>query len=136
MRKYYYHITSKENLQSILNNGLQANEDGEIFVFQNCTYQYETAIIRDGVVTEGIAKTTVADDICRNQLFLLDKCVILKIDSRGIEHLDEDVVAEIPSHLHKQWIVKQAVIKPTYISYKYFTAKPLKMVTVTNEYKV
>ena len=134
--KYYYHITAKENIQSIINDGLRANEDGDIFVFQNATIYYETAIVSDGEVIEGIAKTTVADSICFNQLFITDKCVILKIDPRGIDNLEEDIVAEVPSYLHKQWIARQAVIKPEFFTLKSFTPKPLKMVVVTNKYSI
>ena len=134
MRKYYYHLTAKENLQSILNDGLKANEDGDIFVFVNGTIYNPNGCLIDKDKKEakiGLTKQTVADQICMNQIFMFGKCVMLKIDSRGIDgELVEDVVAEIPSYLHKQWIAKQAVIQPKWLSFKYFKPRAAKMLIV------
>ena len=134
MRKYYYHLTSTKNLQSILNEGLRANEDGDIYLFINGTIynQYGCIIDKDKKeVKIGLTRQTVADQICMNQIFKFDKCVMLKIDSRGIDgELVEDVVAEIPSYLHKQWIAKQAVIQPKWLSFKYFQPRAAKMLIV------
>lgn len=134
MRKYYYHVTKIDNLQSILNEGLKANEDGEIYLFVNGTIynQYGAIIDKDKKEAKvGVTMQTVADCICMNQIFEYDKCVMLKVDSRGIDgELVEDVVAELPSNLHKQWIVKQAVIKPKWLSYKYFKPRAAKMLKI------
>lgn len=134
MRKYYYHLTSTKNLQSILNEGLRANEDGDIYLFINGTIynQYGCLIDKDKKEAKiGLTKQTVADHICMNQIFKFDKCVMLKIDSRGIDgELVEDVVAEAPSYLHKQWIAKQSVIQSKWLSFKYFKPRAAKMLTV------
>lgn len=134
MRKYYYHVTKKENLQSILNEGLKANEDGDIFLFINSTVYnpYGCIIDRDKKEAKlGVTKQTVADLICFYQICEFDKCVMLKIDSRGIDsELVEDVVAEKPSYLHKQWIAKQAVIQPKWLSFKYYKPRQEEMLIV------
>ena len=134
MRKYYYHLTSTKNLQSILNEGLRANEDGNIFLFVNGTIYNPFGSVIDTKKKEakfGLTRQTVADQICMNQIFMFGKCVMLQIDSRGIDgELVEDVVAEIPSYLHKQWIVKQAVIQPKWLSFKYFKPRQPKMLIV------
>ena len=38
MEEYYYHVTSKDNLGSILANGLKANENGDIFLYIKGSY--------------------------------------------------------------------------------------------------
>lgn len=135
MKKYYYHLTAKENLQSILEKGLLANEEGDIFVFENCTifnpfgceidYSKKTA-------TCGVTVTTVADHICNNQIFIKEECVMFKVHYRGIEreNFTEDKVGELPSYLHKQWIAKQQVIEPKWLTYEYFTPKRERMFRV------
>lgn len=134
MRKYYYHLTSTKNLQSILKDGLRANEDGDIFIFINGTIynQYGCIIDKDKKEAKiGLTKQTVADHICINQIFKFNEFVMLKIDSRGISgELVEDVVGEIPSYLHKQWIAKQSVIKPEWLSFKYYKPRPEEMLIV------
>lgn len=35
MKRFYYHISSIENKENILKNGLIANEDGQIFLTDN-----------------------------------------------------------------------------------------------------
>ena len=125
MRKFYYHVTCKENLQSILTDGLKANEDGDIFLFDNATIfnPYGCLIDREVMkATYGVTVMTVADHICNYQIFIHNECVMIKVDSRGIDKKKfvEDKVAELPSHLHKQWIAKQQVIEPKWLTYEYY----------------
>lgn len=97
----YYHITSPENVDNILKNGLKANEQGEIFIFQYAK------ITMNGAVN-------FADDcITFNQLFL-EKYARIEIDPEGIfVPLIHDDVAESTSKC--QWIVKQERINPNYL---------------------
>jgi hypothetical protein len=102
--KYYYHITEKKNMQSILQNGLIANELTEIFLFENKSLKHkETGIINN-----------VSDCIAKNQLFL-DEYVMFEINAKGFKvHLINDNVAE--STASEQWILKQSKIERKYIN--------------------
>jgi hypothetical protein len=97
----YYHITSPENVENVLKNGLKANEQGEIFIFQYAK------ITMNGVVN-------FADDcIAYNQVFL-EKYARIEIDPEGISvPLINDNVAESTNEC--QWIVKQERINPEYL---------------------
>ena len=106
----YYHITDKKNLSTILKEGLKANEEGDIFIFEN------KSIVFNSVVN------TVADCIAHNQIFL-DEYVMIEIAFEGItSEVINDNVAELSSAL--QWIVRQPLIEPKYLSLygKYKTA--------------
>ena len=132
MERYYFHVTSKKNLESIMDNGLKANEDGDIFLYIKGSYIDHFGIIEEnGKWKVGDMEVDIVDDICLNQVFLYEECLLLRIDSRGIKgNLVEDVVAEYPSHLHKQWIAKQDVIEPKWISYTFYTPKHGKMLNI------
>lgn len=92
MKKYFYHVTSPENLGKILKEGLKANEYGEIFIFDEPNCAVAVAV---------------------NQLFLSDYA-LLKIDSEGIKtELTKDNVAELTAKY--QYIIKQPVISRKYI---------------------
>ena len=134
-KKYYYHVTSKENLESILANGLKANEDGDIFLFIDDTYlNYFGSVVEDNVQKIGPKYVDVIDDICFNQVFLYDECVKLRINSKGLKgELIEDVIPEIPSRLHKQWIARQDVIEPKWITYELYTPKQGHLIKVLSE---
>lgn len=97
----YYHITSPENVESILKNGLKANEQGEIFIFQYAK-----------ITTNGVVN--FADDcIAYNQVFL-EKYARVEINPEGISvPLIHDNVAEPTNEC--QWIVKQERINPEYL---------------------
>lgn len=97
----YYHITSVENINSILKDGLIANDNGEIFIFQFAR------IKQNGVVN------FVDDCIAYNQLFF-DRFARIEIDPIGISgELVPDNVAESTSQV--QWIVNQDKIHPKYL---------------------
>ena len=99
----YYHITAKKNLSTILKEGLKANEEGEIFLFEN------KSIVANSVVN------TVADCIAHNQVFL-DEYVMLEIANEGItSELINDNVGEISSSV--QWIAKQPLIEVKYLEF-------------------
>jgi len=107
--KCYYHITRLENIESILHDGLKANSDGEIFLFEN-----ESLIYPDCTESGAIWKQSyIADLIASNQLFLT-KYAMFEILPGGIEvDLINDNVAELSAKA--QWIAKQPLIKPEYI---------------------
>ncbi len=101
----YYHITKNNNrvLNSITQNGLLCDSEGNIFVFEDRAIGFNE-IIND-----------VADIIAHNQLFLKEY-IMFEIDSAGFEvDLINDNVAEIGANF--QWIVKQPKIKTEYISF-------------------
>lgn len=98
-----YHITEVENLESILEEGLKCNEDGEIFVFEN------KSIHCNGIINN------IADMIAFNQIFL-EEYVMIEIDEDGFEsELIPDDVAEL-SH-KQQWYVKQKIIAPEFLDH-------------------
>jgi hypothetical protein len=97
----YYHITSPENVESILKNGLKANEQGDIFIFQYAKFT------KNGIVNY------VDDYIANNQKFY-EKYARIEIDPEGISvPLINDNVGESTSKF--QWIVKQERINPDYL---------------------
>ena len=112
----YYHITSIDNVSSILENGLLANANGEIFLFENVSIvTYGVANNSKGKRVFGKIKRYVADSIAINQVFLEDYAMF-EIDEKGInEALINDNVADCTSKF--QWIAKQSVIKPQYIDF-------------------
>lgn len=111
----YYHITHKKNVSNIIKNGLLANTDGDIFLFEN------KSIITIGIAKNsqnkwvlGRIKRTIADNIALNQIFI-EEYAMFKIDAHGItSHLTNDNVAELGSEF--QWIVKQPKIDKRYVS--------------------
>lgn len=108
-----YHITTPDNLVSIMENGLVANgngevnsglsEDGYIYLFENKSYRHP---ITGQVIS-------VADDIALNELFITDY-VMLEIDVEGIKgEIEHDNVAELSAFA--QWKVKQDKIGKEHI---------------------
>lgn len=90
----YYHISPTEFKESIIANGLKANDDGDIFVF-NLLEQ--------------------ANWIAINQVFI-QTYTLFEINSSGfIAEPIQDNVAE--SGANTQFIIKQAVIAPEYVNY-------------------
>lgn len=113
MEKFYYHISDPRNTKSILDRGLEANKDGDIFLFENKSILYPVAEIKNGVPTQRIKPVPIADLIAKTQIFL-DKYAMFEIESEGIEGpLINDNVAELGHGL--QWIAKQSRISPEYI---------------------
>jgi hypothetical protein len=99
----YYHIVKfdRKIIASILKDGLKANEDGEIFLFENKSIQI------NGV------KNFISDHIACNQIFV-DEYVMFEIDSEGFNtDLIPDNVAEFAAKW--QWILKQHIIEPRFI---------------------
>lgn len=89
----YYHVTELENKNSILKNGLESDENGNIFIYDD---------------------PSITDLLIKNQLFFT-KYVVFKIDSCGIDvDLQNDNVAE--STANKQFVVAQNKIHSTYLS--------------------
>lgn len=105
MKKFYYHITDKKNLISIMKDGLKENADGDIFVFDNMSVIFPPT---------GISNM-VADCIAINQINL-SEYVMFDIDSKGIkvEVINDNVADSSAQH---QWIVKQTLIDPEYLSF-------------------
>lgn len=100
----YYHITENkpETIASILKEGLKADTEGCIFLFENIS------LIHNDV------KNTIADLIAENQIFL-PEYVMFEIDPKGITgELLNDNVAEFSSKW--QWIVKQPKIEAKYLN--------------------
>lgn len=116
MKKYYYHITDVENIESIMANGLRANEDGDIFLFENKSVGYHGISYNSrGKLAIGKVRRTIADNIAINQLGLMEKYAMFEISSEGISgSLINDNVAEASSKW--QWIAHQPTILAKYIS--------------------
>lgn len=126
MRKYYYHLTKPENVSSILNNGLLANEDGEIYLYEAGMYSdirlSENAIIL--LKEKGIQPTNddliieekpVSHHIARNQVFIKEYAVF-SVSRYGIKvELQPDNVAELTAKF--QWICKQPKIESKYLRF-------------------
>jgi hypothetical protein len=99
----YYHITDKKNRQSILENGLIANSENEIFLFENKTVLNK----KNGI------SNTIADCIAKNQLFLKEY-VMFEIDSKGFNvPLINDNETKLSSSI--QSILKQPKIDKLFI---------------------
>lgn len=81
--KIFWHITKKENLESIKKNGIKANEYNEVFLLDDSEIQHP-------LHTQSFF---VSKFVALNQLFL-DEFVILAVDVEGLE-LEPDNVAEL-----------------------------------------
>jgi len=102
MADFYYHITKPENLESILETGLKANSEGQIFLFDN------VSISLNGTTN------SVADCIAKNQIFL-DEYAMLEISSEGIlTELLPDNVGELSEKF--QYIAMQNFIDERFIN--------------------
>lgn len=102
--KSYYHITpySKKTHLSILANGLNCDNEGHIFLFENVSLKI------------GSVKNDVCDMIAANQLGI-KKYLMYEIAPEGIEtELIPDNVGELSAK--HQWIAKQPTIKPEHIN--------------------
>ena len=108
MERKYYHITPIENVFSILQKGLVANTDGDIYLFENKSIKIPTRDNPQGKIF------FIADLIAQNQLNL-KRYAMFEIDSKGIEvELIKDDVAEFTASY--QWIAKQKRINRRYIN--------------------
>lgn len=67
----YYHITDPSNIKSILNKGLVADEDGNIYLFKNeSVLSLSIGIDKNGKNGYGYVETSIAELIAMNQVFL------------------------------------------------------------------
>lgn len=114
MGKYFYHITAPENIESILLYGLRANEEGDIFLFENKSIgSVGVGLNGEGKLCFGTIRTLIADRIALNQIGLT-KYAMFEVSSDGIEgDLINDNVAELSSPF--QWIAKQETIAPEFL---------------------
>jgi hypothetical protein len=114
MEDLYYHISDIKNIDSIIEKGLLADEDGNIFLFINESID-EPGIARNkqGKLCMGMKRRSVSDDIALNQLFLKEYA-LFEISAKGIEgKLKNDNVEELASIYHR--IARQQQIKPEFI---------------------
>lgn len=103
-KTHYYHITHLSRIKSIIKNGLVANADGVIFVFDNFRI---TDVFGD--------KNYISDLIAHNQIGLRDKYAMFEIDIKGIMNkIIPDNVAETSSAF--QYFIRQSVIRPEFIA--------------------
>jgi hypothetical protein len=90
----YFHLSPTKNKQSILNNGLKSNGDGEIYFFTSITQE---------------------NNIVTNQL-MLSEYSLFEISSKGfIGDIIEDDVADVGSDA--QIILIQDLVSPQYIKH-------------------
>ena len=114
MEDLYYHISDIKNIDSIIEKGLLADEDGNIFLFINESID-EPGIARNkqGKLCMGMKRRSVSDDIALNQLFLTEYA-LFEVSVKGIdEKLENDNVEELASVYHR--IARQQQIKPEFI---------------------
>ena len=114
MEDLYYHISDIKNIDSIIEKGLLADEDGNIFLFINDSIE-EPGIARNkqGKLCMGMKRRSVSDDIALNQLFLTEYA-LFEVSVKGIdEKLENDNVEELASVYHR--IARQQQIKPEFI---------------------
>lgn len=126
MRKYYYHLTKPENVSSILNNGLLANENGEIYLYEAGTYRdirlsddalkrYQENGIKPTNSDLIIEEKPVSHHIARNQVFIKEYAVF-SVSRYGIKvELQPDNVVELTAKF--QWICKQPKIESKYLRF-------------------
>lgn len=104
----YGHITHRDNVDSIIENGIRCNEDGDIFIYRDCDVEHNFMPNKKPVMIP------IYDLIAMGQVFLKD-FAIFNIEPEGFEvELIPDNVAEITAS--QQFILKQPVIKSDYIS--------------------
>ena len=101
-RKKYYHLTDVANASKILTEGIKANNEGLIFMFENLVICY------NGIIN------TVADCIAYNQLYL-EEYAVFEIASLGIYgEIMPDNVGEVSAkfqHILKQELIEKQFIK-------------------------
>jgi hypothetical protein len=113
---YYCHATAIENLDSIIKNGIKANELGEIFLYEDkaivlpemLAWKTFPPLKRDG----DNMIIYVGDAIVKNQIFIPGwEYVNFYIPAKAISgELERDNVAEFTAR--HQWIAHQSVIYP------------------------
>lgn len=110
------HITPTANIDKIMDEGLKANADGEIFVFEDGGLFIPTFKVVDGKPTANRKSEYIGDLIAKNQIFV-EEYALISIDPEGIEvELEPDNVAEFSAKF--QWIIKQPIILPEYLTFE------------------
>lgn len=103
MKNEYYHITNIKNEANILKEGLRADSEGQIFLFDKLEIKLH----------HKKGKIFIADHIALNQV-ILEKYLLIRIDSKGITgNILPDNVSEFTAK--HQFILKQDYIKPQYL---------------------
>lgn len=107
--KKYYHLTNVENIDSIKEKGLLANDNGNIYLFENkFITELGWGTTPDGRSGFGKVQQLLADHIAASQLCLKEYAVF-EVNGKGItaelEHDYDDGT----------WVVRQEVISPNHI---------------------
>ena len=101
-KKKLYHITSLDNLKPILENGINSNSDGEIFLFDQLK-----------ICNQYVGEIFVSDHIAMSQIGI-EEYVLLEINPNGVfNEMETDNVSEFTAPA--QWILKQKVIDQKYL---------------------
>ena len=118
----YYHITDVKNFDSILSNGLLANDEGNIYLFENKSIVgYGIGYDGAGKLGYGKVQQYISDKIATSQLGLTE-FAMFEISDLDCEQLINDDVAE--SSAACQWILHAQKIEPSHISlFGIFTAE-------------
>lgn len=105
--KIMYHITKIENVDSILNEGLKKNDEGDVFLFEGCD-----------VYLQWLDKYIPIDElIATNQLFL-QNYVMFEVDVTGLALLNDNVAE---STAKWQYIYKGDIPKGRIKNYQHRT---------------
>ena len=108
--KIFWHISKKENLESILKNGIKANEDNEVFLLDEKEVTIKCKFDKPFLVSKFVAL---------NQLFL-DEFVIFAVDVEGLA-LKPDDVAELTAPF--QYIYKGNISPKRIKGYEFDTTE-------------
>lgn len=116
MKEKYYHVTDPKNVDSIVLDGLKANEDGQIFLFEyKGIVEPGIGVNSKGDLVNGLVVRKVADLIASNQVGLYEYALFC-VYGIGIENEPvNDDVDELCSEF--QWIANQETIEPEYIEF-------------------
>lgn len=103
-KRLLYHITPKENVDSILKNGLIANEQNDVFLFEDYLVKWHNG------------KEVYVDELIANNQLGLKEFALFFINADGLE-LEKDNVAELTAEF--QFIHKGNIPKERLIAYQY-----------------
>ena len=103
-KRLLYHITPKENVDSILKNGLIANEQNDVFLFEDYLVKWYNG------------KEVYVDELIANNQLFLKEFALFFINADGLELIKDDV-AELTAEF--QFIHKGNIAKERLIGYQY-----------------
>lgn len=103
-KRLLYHITPKENVKSILKNGLLANDQNDVFLFENYLVKWHNG------------KEVYVDEIIAANQLCLTEFALFFVNADGLELIKDDV-AELTAEF--QYIHKGNVAKERLIAYQY-----------------